>query len=327
MHRQELSIVKYLDKEYKKYTALPSSSFDNLAPSDEGDLFVSTNDLIQTHYDEDIEFFKCFLDPSYMTYTMAYYGDSDVNSLSIEDAQVNKFELIIERAEITDGAKILNIGCGFASFDRYLISKYPNVEVVGVTPSNVQSEYINGCIRDDAAFAKQFTLHKTVFDYDYVKALSKEDIKFDVIISIGVLEQLNNIKEFLRLSSGLLKHEGVSFHHFITSSIPTPQVQLDSKAIIGKYFPGGRVWPHAEFVKYQDDMVLDKAWQINGMNYHKTLTAWHDRFWCALPDLIEKGFSLDQAKHWNDYFMLCRCLFASQNGGFYQVSHYLHRRS
>ena len=193
MHRQELSIVKFLDKEYKKYTALPSSSFDNLAPSDDGDLFVSTNDLIQTHYDENIEFFKCFLDRLYMTYTMAYYGDSDVNSLSIEDAQVNKFELIINRAGIIDGVKILNVGCGFASFDRYLITKFPNVEVVGVTPSNVQSEYINDCVCEDAAFAERFSLHKTVFDHAYVESLSKEGIKFDVIISIGVLEQLNNI--------------------------------------------------------------------------------------------------------------------------------------
>ncbi len=62
---------------------------------------------------------------------MAYFGDDRdevMNSaLSLEEAQTKKFQLICDRIGIQGDEKILNIGCGFGSFERYILQRFPHV--------------------------------------------------------------------------------------------------------------------------------------------------------------------------------------------------------
>ena len=44
----------------------------------------------------------------------------------------------------------LNIGCGFGSFERYLLERFPGLEIIGITPSYVQEEYIRKCMEDSS---------------------------------------------------------------------------------------------------------------------------------------------------------------------------------
>ena len=147
--------------------------------------------------------------------------------------------------------------------------------------------------------------------------------QYDLVISIGLFEHVLNMRAMLALMASLLKPNGRTFHHFITSRIVTPQVQLHKKTVIGKYFPGGRVWPHDELSRHTEHLDLVNTWFVNGKNYWRTLDDWHHRYWKNIPQLYNNDFSLDAIKYWNEYFLLCKAMFAPLDGTFYGNSHYL----
>lgn len=320
--QQEKSLTRYLEKEYKGYLENPISLASTGISTDDGAIMEETECLMATHYDENVELFMSFLDKRYRAYTMAYYGEEGSDEISLELAQEQKFRLIAERAQIKGNERILNIGCGFGSLETFLLSEYPNIVVTGITPSKVQIKYLREKMQDTShPLSNGFTLLEDVFDESIIEKLGLA--QYDLIISIGVFEQLLNMRIMLELISKLLKPEGRTFHHFITSRVVTPQVQLDKKTVIGKYFPGGRIWPRDEFSRHTEHLELVNTWYVNGKNYWRTLDDWHRRYWQSIPKLYNNNFSLDAIKHWNDYFLLCKAMFAPLDGTFYGNSHYL----
>jgi cyclopropane-fatty-acyl-phospholipid synthase len=121
----------------------------------------------------------------------------------------------------------------------------------------------------------------------------------------------------------ILSKNGRTFHHYITSKHAIPQFLDPKRTRIGLYFPGGRVWPHDEFTRHTEHFNLTGQWFINGLNYWRTLDAWHRRFWENLPGLYGTVFDIDAIAHWNNYFSLCKAVFSPQDGNFYGNSHYL----
>lgn len=319
---QEKSLVRYLEKEYKNYLSNPMTLASTGVSTSEGPVMDQTEDLMKTHYDENIELFMGFLDTDYRAYTMAYYGEAGDDQITLEAAQRQKFRLMAERAQITGKEKIINIGCGFGSLETFLLQEYPDIEITGITPSKVQITYLKEKMQDPShPLSSRFTLIEDVFDETSIDKLGPSN--YDLIISIGVFEQLLNMKTMLALIAKLLKPGGRTFHHFITSQAVTPQVALDEKTVIGKYFPGGRVWPHDEFSRHTEHLDLVNTWFVNGKNYWRTLDDWHHRYWQSIPDLYNNGFGIDAIKYWNDYFLLCKAMFAPLDGTFYGNSQYL----
>lgn len=125
---------------------------------------------------------------------------------------------------------------------------------------------------------------------------------------------------------GLLKPNGKTFHHFITSKYPIPQFLDPTKTKIGTYFPGGHVWPADEIKKHTNGLTLERYWFVNGLNYWRTLDEWHRRYWDSLEVLYGSVFDAKAITHWNDYFSLCKVVFAPLDGAFYGNSHYLFRK-
>jgi cyclopropane-fatty-acyl-phospholipid synthase len=325
MIQQEKSLVRYLEKEYTSYLKNPITMASTGVSTDAGPIMDQTDDLMETHYDETIDLFMGFLDTQYRAYTMAYFGENGDDKISLEQAQTNKFHLIAERAKIKAGDKILNIGCGFGSLETFLLQQYPDLQITGITPSKVQIKYLREKMQDSShPLSNGFTLMEDVFDESITEKLGEN--QFDLVISVGVFEQLLNMRVMLQLISKLLKPGGHTFHHFITSQVVTPQVKLAEKTVIGKYFPGGRVWPRDEFSRHTEHLSLVDTWYVNGKNYWNTLEEWHHRYWKSLPDLYNEDFGIDAIKHWNEYFLLCKAMFAPLDGTFYGNSHYLFKR-
>jgi len=324
---KESHVARFLQREYLELKIRALSLSDIGLNSAEGSMFDKTKDLMEVHYDQEIDIFKGFLDKKFMAYTMAFYNEGVENdSVSLEEAQENKFSLICERAEIKGNERILNIGCGFGSFELYLLENYPNIEVVGVTPSNIQAEYIREMMKDP----------NHVFDEERFKLVKKsfEDLdggeaglcSFDVVTSVGLIEAVRNLRLFHEHVAAYLKPGGRAFHHLIVSKITIPQFLDSSNSLIGKYFPGGRVWPFNEVPKHSGSLRLEKKWFVNGMNYWKTLDEWHKRFWENLENITKKNKNLD-VEYWNDYFILCKACFLPENGSVFGNGHYLFRKS
>jgi len=320
--RQEKSLTRYLEKEYDSYLKNPVTLESMGISTEHGPIMDQTEDLMKTHYDESINLFMGFLDTQYHAYTMAYYGEAGDDDISLEEAQTQKFQLIAQRAQIRGDEKILNIGCGFGSLETFLLQEHPDLQITGITPSKVQIKNLKEKIQDKShPLSKGFSLLEDVFDESIVEKLGLA--QFDLVISIGVFEQLLNMKSTLETIASLLKPNGRTFHHFITSQVTTPQVQLHEKTVIGKYFPGGRVWSRDEFSRHTEHLDLVGTWFVNGKNYWRTLDDWHRRYWKSIPQLLDNDFGLEDVKYWNEYFLLCKAMFAPLDGTFYGNSHYL----
>jgi len=324
----EAHLARYFTRLYKNIDAGGEKSLQDLhIHVDSGDMFQQTADLMDAHYDAPDALFDKFLDSQYRAYSMAYYGD-DADTVrnapfGLEQAQTRKFALICERAGIEDGQLVFNIGCGFGSFETYLLEHFPRLRVVGITPSQVQAEHIRRRQNDpgDCFGDGRFRLIQGAFDGLPLSVLGEG--VHDHVVSIGVIEHVQNLRAILLRIERLLKPGGRTFHHFITSRYAAPELLDPSKTRIGKYFPGGRVWPQNTLFQIESGLRPVTHWFVNGLNYWHTLDDWHRRFWLARAALLDGILDMSQFKHWNDYFYLCKAMFLPLDGEFYGNSHYL----
>lgn len=329
--KYERHLIRYFEREYKRLQENPVSLESLGVNTTQGPMMEETEALMEHHYDERPEFFASFLDKTYRAYSMAYYGETPeeilTSTATLEEAQRAKFSLIAKRAQITGNERILNIGCGFGSLETYLLTEYPNLEIIGITPSKVQVAYLRDRMKDgdDPLGKGNFSLIEGTFDKMPIEVLGKES--FDIVMTVAVFEQIYNMREVLHSIHRLVKSDGRTFHHFITSQLVIPQFIDPEKTRIGSYFPGGRVWPHDEFAKHTDHFRLQDLWFINGLNYWRTLDQWHKRYWAGLENLYGVVFDARTIAHWNEYFSLCKVVFAPLNGTCYGNSHYLFRKS
>jgi len=320
-------LIRYFTREYQRYIEHPVSLHELGISTSEGPIMEDTRSLMERHYDENLEFFKSFLDTRYNAYSMAFYGDTPASirqsRATLEEAQHAKFDLIAERAQIEGNERVFNIGCGFGSLETYLLERFPNLEIVGITPSKVQAAYLRQRIKDpnDPLGSRRFTLIENTFDPLLIKSTGLSG--FNLVISIGTLEHSKNMRILLECIHDILAPHGRTFHHFITSRNVIPKFLDPIKTRIGMYFPGGRAWPHNELAIHTEHFDLVGHWFVNGLNYWRTLEEWHRRFWEKTPFLYDKTFSTDDIAHWNNYFSLCKAVFAPMDGIFYGNSHYL----
>ncbi len=327
--RKEEYVARFLEREYQAAANNPSSLKELGISASLGPMWEETEELIETHYDERIEFFNSFLDSSYRAYSMAYFGDDRdevMNSaLSLEEAQTKKFQLICDRIGIQGDEKILNIGCGFGSFERYILQRFPRVHITGVTPSNVQTSYLNACLRDEGCVLSADNFRVMKGDFSWLSENIFEPESFDLVVSIGLLEQVKNMELLNKEIAKLLKPMGKAFHHFIVSKTAIPQFLAPDKTLIGSYFPGGRIWPFEEFGHFNGHLSFQSSWFINGMNYWKTLDEWHQSFSRNMFFLLHH-LGAARLRYWNDYFILCKACFRPLQGEAFGNGHYLFRK-
>jgi len=325
----ENRLARFFRREYERCSREASTVSDHGIRTDSGPMMEETKELMARHYDETFELFSSFLDRRYRAYSMAYYGDTPdiilASDVSLEDAQRAKFCLIAERAQIEGCERILNIGCGFGSLETFLFERYPDIEIVGVTPSKVQADYLRGRMRDRGELlgSARFRLIEGAFDHLPVEALGEQ--QFDLVMSIAVFEQVVNMRSVLQRIAALLVPKGRTFHHLITSQSVVPRLLDPKRTRIGSYFPGGRVWPHDELPRHTEHFELVNSWFVNGLNYWRTLDEWHKRYWANIPNLSNGGFETTDIAYWNEYFLLCKAMFAPMDGEFYGNSQYLFR--
>ena len=329
LERHEKALTRYFEKEYQHNLKNQQSLATLGIRTDRGPIAEETEVLMDRHYDERAEFFASFLDNHYHAYTMAYYGESSQairnSSATLEEAQKAKFSLIAERAQIEGHERIINIGCGFGSLETFLLQEFPNIEVVGVTPSKVQVNYLRQRMQDptDLLCSDRFTLIESALEELPMHTQGKD--KYDLVISVGLFEHLYNMRASLERFAALLAPGGRTFHHFITSQVAIPQLLNPKETRIGQYFPGCRVWPRDEFSRHTEHFDLVNSWFVNGLNYWRTLNEWHKRYWNSIPDLYGTVFDTAAIKYWNEYFSLSKAMFASMDGQFYGNSPYLFR--
>jgi cyclopropane-fatty-acyl-phospholipid synthase len=92
---------------------------------------------IAHHYDLSNDFYELLLD-DHMAYSSAYYTH---DGQSLHDAQSAKLDLVCRKLELTEGQRLLDVGCGWGSMILYAARNF-GVHATGITLSAEQRDFI-----------------------------------------------------------------------------------------------------------------------------------------------------------------------------------------
>jgi cyclopropane-fatty-acyl-phospholipid synthase len=194
---------------------------------------------IQYHYDVSNDFYRLFLDRN-MVYSCAYFR-SEADSL--EAAQEQKLDHILNKLDVRPGERLLDIGCGWGALMFRAAEKY-GARTVGITLSQNQYDHV---LREISRRGLEGRCEVRLQDYRD----APDEGGFDKIASVGMIEHvgLRNLRLYFERVRSLLRDGGVALSHGITSVDPDSRtVGLGAGEFIDRYvFPYGEL-PHISLV-------------------------------------------------------------------------------
>lgn len=259
---------------------------------------------ISFHYDLGNNFYKLWLDET-MTYSSAIFN----NSKDLVSAQNNKYKNIVEVGKIKKNHSILEIGCGWGGFIKY-IEQNIGSNVTGITLSGKQYNYISNQKLNNSLVKLQ--------DYRNIKN------KFDRIVSIEMFEAVGkkNWDTYFKKLKECIKDKGKIILQIITISEENYDYYCQSKDFIQQYvFPGGML-PTKNSLKQlaNNNNLIFKEHLSFGEDYAKTLAQWKENFLINWNNIEKLGFDSNFKRLWEYYLTYCEVGF---NNGSINVSQFL----
>lgn len=286
---------------------------------------IETAAANQQHYEVPAAFYQKVLG-KHLKYSSCYY-QPDVTSL--DEAEAEMLRITTERAQLKNGERILELGCGWGSLSLYMAAKYLGSQITGVSNSNSQREFI-------MAQAKARGLHNlNIITCDANVLEFPEGTQFDRVVSVEMFEHMRNYQTLLKRISTWLKPGGTLFVHIFThKEYAYPFEVRDDTDWMAKYFFTGGIMPSDDLLLYfQDDLKLRDHWQVNGQHYQKTAEGWltnMDAHREQIMPVFIQTYGAAQALRWWNYwrvfFMSCAELWGYNQGREWLVSHYLFER-
>jgi len=265
---------------------------------------------ISKHYDLGNSFFSKWLDKS-LTYSSAVYENPND---SLEQAQKNKYQKLIDLLEVKDGNKVLEIGCGWGGFSEYLAKNY-NVTIDCITISKKQFEFTKNRINDAGLNNK---VNVMFLDYRDLKE------KYDRIASIEMIEAVGEkyLDKYFETIKKSLNANGSAAIQGITIRDDLFERYRSSEDFIQKYiFPGGFL-PSLGFMKSlikKNNLSLLKVNSYSN-DYAKTLVIWRENFLKVWSNIAPLGFDETFKRMWEFYLSYCEAGFKSKNIDLIQFS-------
>ena len=287
----------------------------------EGGIAEKTDDANEQHYEVPPAFFKYALGKN-LKYSCSFFD----NTSSLDEAEKSMIELYIKRAEIQEGQKILDLGCGWGSFSLYVAEKYPSVSITAVSNSKDQINFI----QNESERRGLLNIKASKMDVNNLDL----DKQFDRIVSIEMFEHLRNYKLILNSLNSLLEEDGRLFVHIFCHKELTYFYEIkNSYDWMTKYFFEGGIMPSQDIFQYfGDELEVINQWHVNGNHYAKTCKAWlnnHYKNKDKILDIFKKHYDKPKIwfNRWRIFFLSCEAFFGLNNGEEYFVSHYLFKKT
>ncbi len=282
----------------------------------------------EQHYEVPSEFFLHALGPR-LKYSCALWMPA---TRTLAEAEENMLALYGQRAQVEDGMTLLDLGCGWGSLSLWLAEQYPNATIIGLSNSRAQKAFI-----DEQALARglrNLTIHtENIATFEADSTFMQ---RFDRILSIEMMEHMKNYQKLFAKIAPWLKGDGKLFVHIFThKEFAYHYEDTDGTDWLTRYFFTGGTMPSADLFHYfQEDLILEEQWAVNGQHYEKTANAWVENMYrerSHIMPILANTYGADQAKkwwvYWKVFFLACAELWGYENGNQWQVSHYLfHKR-
>jgi cyclopropane-fatty-acyl-phospholipid synthase len=285
----------------------------------ESPLAIETEAANRQHYEVPARFFQLCLGER-LKYSSCYYPRGDEG---LDEAEEAMLALYGERAELRDGQRILELGCGWGSLTLWMAERFPAARITGVSNSRSQRDHILA----QAAARGLPNVEILTCDVNRLEI----DRRFDRIVSIEMFEHMRNYGHLLRKVAGWLEDDGRLFVHiFCHRELMYPFETEGDDNWMGRHFFTGGLMPAADtLLHFQQDLVLQQQWRLSGTHYEKTANHWlanQDARRDEVLDVLEDAYGGAQARRWHQrwrmFWMACAELFGYADGNEWLVAHY-----
>ena len=284
---------------------------------------INTREANQQHYELPPEFFEAVLG-RHLKYSSGYWPNG---TQSLDQAEEKMLQATTERADLSDGQAVLELGCGWGSLSLWMAERFPNSRITSVSNSRPQKAFIDSRIEERAIDNLQVVTHDmNTFDTDQ---------RFDRVVSVEMFEHMRNWPVLLERIAKWLDPGGAFFMHIFTHHrFPYTFDIKGEDDWMGRYFFTGGIMPSDDLIyRIQDHLEVEKHWRLNGRHYQKTADAWLNN----LDRQAENILSIMQAvygerdarrwlQRWRIFFMAVAELWGFNGGKEWLVSHYRLRK-
>ncbi len=293
----------------------------HLAGLKQSPVAIETEAANEQHYEVPTKFFQLCLG-KHLKYSSGLW---DENTQSLDDAEAAMLALTCERAELRDGQRILELGCGWGSLSLWMAAHYPNAQITSVSNSRTQKEYIDG------EAAKRGLKNLTIVTANMNSYEGEGAGIFDRVVSVEMFEHMKNYRELLRRIATWLQPGGKLFVHIFTHRDIAYHFEAknENEWLARHFFAGGQMPSHDLLLHFQEDLSIEEQWAVNGTHYEKTSNAWlvnmDTNRSTILPLLAQTYGEADAMKwwaRWRVFYMACAELWGYDAGNEWLVSHY-----
>ena len=286
----------------------------------QGPIALHAREANEQHYEAPATFFQYVLG-KHMKYSSGFWPYVHTTLDESEEAMLS---LTVERGQIQDGQKILELGCGWGALTLYMAKKFPNAQITAISNSEIQRYHI------------EFQAQKMGFENIKVIVCDMNLIqlegKFDRAVSVEMFEHMRNYQALLGKIASFLNPGGKLFIHiFAHKEFSYPYEARDPKDWIAKYFFAGGLMPCVNIFDYfQEHFRVVERWEVPGTHYQRTCRTWlelMDMGRMNIKVIFSETYGYKHVRKWWSYwrvfFMACEELFGFNGGKEWLVSHTL----
>lgn len=252
----------------------------------------------EQHYDIGDDLYARMLD-SRMIYSCGYWRSAQ----DLDGAQEAKLELVCRKLGLQSGMRVLDIGCGWGGAAQFAAERY-GVNVTGITISRHQAE---------AARERCRGLPVNILLQDY-RSLAGQ---FDRIYSLGMFEHVGvrNYHTYFQTVRRSLAHDGLFLLHTIGGNV---SVVAGDPWMERYIFTNSMLPSMAQITQAAEDLWVIEDWHGFGVDYDRTLMAWHERFERSWPEFAAK-YGERFRRMWRFYLLGCAAAFRARRNQLWQI--------